>query len=236
MLGIRLPVRQKTRDDAEKPFWVSFSDLMSALMVLFLVAMTVALLAVTHEISQAERDKAQRSQEIAQLLDRIRDVVKDFPGVSVRGRTVDFGDRARFDTNRHQLTSDQAKLLRDVVSQILVVARDPLGQKWLKRIVVEGFADQRGAYLHNLNLSMQRSERVMCVLLAPSSADAAMLDQDRLAVRELFLVSGSSFNALKDTLEESRRIELRLEFLDIGEHRPASRDIPLDQNPICPLD
>lgn len=236
MLGIRLPVRQKTRDDAEKPFWVSFSDLMSALMVLFLVAMTVALLAVTHEISQAERDKAQRSQEIAQLLDRIRDVVKDFPGVSVRGRTVDFGDRARFDTNRHQLTSDQAKLLRDVVSQILVVARDPLGQKWLKRIVVEGFADQRGAYLHNLNLSMQRSERVMCVLLAPSTVDAAMTNQDRLAVRELFLVSGSSFNALKDTLEESRRIELRLEFLDIGEHRPASRDIPLDQNPICPLD
>lgn len=236
MLGIRLPVRQKTRDDAEKPFWVSFSDLMSALMVLFLVAMTVALLAVTHEISQAERDKAQRSQEIAQLLDRIRDVVKDFPGVSVRGRTVDFGDRARFDTNRHQLTSDQAKLLRDVVSQILVVARDPLGQKWLKRMVVEGFADQRGAYLHNLNLSMQRSERVMCVLLAPSTVDAAMTNQDRLAVRELFLVSGSSFNALKDTLEESRRIELRLEFLDIGEHRPASRDIPLDQNPICPLD
>lgn len=54
MLGIRLPIRNKSRDEGEKPFWISFSDLMSALMVLFLVAMTVALLAVTHEISQAE--------------------------------------------------------------------------------------------------------------------------------------------------------------------------------------
>lgn len=236
MLGIRLPVRQKTRDDAEKPFWISFSDLMSALMVLFLVAMTVALLAVTNQISQAEKEKAQRDEEIEQLLARIKEATKDFPGVTLRGRRVDFGDRAHFDTDSHHLSPEQASLLRAVVPKVLEIARDPLGQKWLKRVVVEGFADQRGTYLHNLNLSMQRSERVMCELLAPKSADAKMSQQDRLAVRELFLVGGSSFNALKASLEESRRIELRLEFLDLGEHRPAARDIPLDENPRCPID
>lgn len=236
MLGMRLPQRQKTRAEAEKPFWISFSDLMSALMVLFLVAMTVALLAVTHEISEAEREKAQREQEIEQLLARIREVTQDFPGVTVRGRHVDFGDRARFDTNSHRLSEDQAELLRAVVLKILVIARDPLGQKWLKRIVVEGFADQRGTYLHNLNLSLQRSERVMCALLAPHADASLMSSQDRLTVRELFLVGGSSFNALKASLEESRRIELRLEFLDIGEDRPTGADIPLDENPRCPLD
>jgi len=236
MLGIRLPPRQKTREDAEKPFWISFSDLMSALMVLFLVAMTVALLAVTNEISAAEQEKAQRDAEIEQLLARIKEITKDFPGVTLKGRRVDFGDRARFDTNSHQLSQEQANLLRAVVPKILEIARDPLGQKWLKRVVVEGFADQRGTYLHNLNLSLQRSERVMCELLAPKSAAATMGEQDRLSVRELFLVGGSSFNALKASLEESRRIELRLEFLDIGEQRPASRDIPLDENPRCPID
>lgn len=236
MLGIRLPPRQNTREDAEKPFWISFSDLMSALMVLFLVAMTVALLAVTNEITAAEQEKAQREAEIEQLLARIKEITKDFPGVTVKGRRVDFGDRARFDTNSHQLSREQADLLRAVVPKLLEIARDPLGQKWLKRVVVEGFADQRGSYLHNLNLSLQRSERVMCELLAPKSDAAAISEQDRLSVRELFLVGGSSFNALKASLEESRRIELRLEFLDIGEHRPASRDIPLDENPRCPID
>ncbi len=57
MLGLRLPCRHKTQDDAEKPFWISFSDMMTALMVLFLVVMTVTLLAVTHTVSQAERMK-----------------------------------------------------------------------------------------------------------------------------------------------------------------------------------
>lgn len=236
MLGIRVPVRQKSRDDAEKPFWISFSDLMSALMVLFLVAMTVALLAVTNEISETERRKAEREQEIAQLLALIEEVTRDFPGVTLNGRRVDFGDRARFDTNSHRLSDEQAKLLREVVPRILEIARHPLGQKWLKRIVVEGFADQRGTYLHNLNLSLQRSERVMCELLAPRSADSMLTTADRLTVRELFLVGGSSFNALKASLEESRRIELRLEFLDLDEYRPPTRDIPLDESPRCPLD
>lgn len=237
MLGMRLPQGKRSRDEGEKPFWISFSDLMSALMVLFLVAMTVALLAVTNEISEAEKEKAQRDREIEQLLSRIREVTKGFPGVSVRGRSVDFGDRARFDTNSHKLTGEQTAHLRAVMPKLLEVARDPLGQKWIKRAVVEGFADQRGTYLHNLNLSLQRSERVLCVLLSGDTAgDGALSQQDRLLVRELFLVGGSSFNSLKESLEESRRIELKLEFLDIGERRSAARDLPLDGEVRCPID
>jgi len=235
MFGIRLPMRRKYREDGEKPFWISFSDLMSALMVLFLVAMTVALLAVTNEISQAEKEKADRDQEIEELMSRIREITQDFPGVTVRGRSVDFGDRARFDTNSHKLNPEQSQLLRAVVPKILEIARDPLGQKWIKRVIVEGFADQRGTYLHNLNLSLQRSERVLCSLLAPEKA-SALPDKDRLLIREMFLVGGSSFNSLKESLEESRRIELKLEFMDIGEARQPSREIPLDQDPRCPID
>lgn len=236
MLGMRLPVRRKSREDGEKPFWISFSDLMSALMVLFLVAMTVALLAVTHEISQVEKEKAERDKEIDELMSRIKEITRDFPGITVRGRSVDFGDRARFDTNSHKLSREQNNLLRAVVPKILEVARDQLGQKWVKRVIVEGFADQRGTYLHNLNLSLQRSERVLCALLAPERGEASLSEADRLLIREMFLVGGSSFNSLKESLEESRRIELKLEFLDIGELRARSRELPLDMDTRCPID
>ncbi len=237
MLGMKMAQHRRAREDGERPFWISFSDLMSALMVLFLVAMTVALLAVTNEISEAEREKAERDREIEELLARIRQVTSDFPGVAVRGRSVDFGDRARFDTNSHKLTKDQAHLLRAVIPKLLEVARDPLGQKWIKRAIVEGFADQRGTYLHNLNLSLQRSERVLCVLLAaPDAGQAPLSQEDRLLIRELFLVGGSSFNSLKESLDESRRIELKLEFLDIDERRAVARDLPLDHDLRCPID
>jgi hypothetical protein len=237
MFGMKLPPRRAARDEAEKPFWISYSDLMTALMVLFLVAMTVALLAVTNKISEADQKKTQREDEISELLRRIADATKEFPGVVVKGHSIDFGDRARFGTDSHRLNQEQAQLLRAFIPKVLQIVRDPLGQKWVKRVVVEGYADQRGTYLHNLNLSMQRSERVMCVLMAkPREGEMPLSTEDRLLIREIFLSGGSSFNSLKESLEESRRIEFKLEFLDIDEKRPFSPNLPLDDNQFCPLD
>lgn len=230
------PRPRHNRSEGEKPFWISFADLMTALMVLLLVALTVALLAITHEISASERQKAERQEAIDRFLKEVAAATEDFPGVRIRGQVIDFGDRARFDTNSHRLNDSQARLLREFVPKVLDLARRPEGERWLKRIVVEGFADQRGAYLYNLNLSLQRSERVLCALLAAPAGGNGLGDQERRMVKELFLVSGSSFNALKASAEESRRIELRLEFRDLAEGRPSPRpdSAPADQR--CPLD
>lgn len=232
----RAASRRGNREEGEKPFWISFSDLMTALMVLFLVALTVALLAITHDISEAERQKAEQAQEISAFLARLQAQVEQFPGVRLRGNVIDFGDRARFDSNSHKLSDSQAALLRSFVPAVLELARDPLGEKWLKRIVVEGFADARGGYLHNLDLSLRRSERVMCALLLPASGPEALAEADRRQVRELFLVSGASFNALKNSAEESRRIELRLEFREPDEAPVHRADTAADVDQRCPLD
>jgi len=199
--------------------------------------MTVALLAITHEISEADKKKVHREDEITKLLNRISEATKNYPGVVVRGHSIDFGDQARFVTARHDLTFEQASMLRSFVPKILAAARDPLGQKLLKRVVVEGFADQRGTYIQNLNLSLQRSERVLCALMAnEQEVPDALSEEDRLMIRDIFLVGGSSFNSLKESMDESRRIELKLEFLDIGEKRPEYSKAPLDNDTHCPLD
>lgn len=229
MLGQQIILGKKSKDEAEKPFWISFADLMSALMVMFLLVMSVALLAVTKNVSEAERNKAQREQEIAKLLDHVEQAAKNYPGISVdRDRNViDFGDRARFDTGSSRLSNEQAEYLSSFVGEVLTIAHDKLGQKWLKQVVVEGFADQRGDYLLNLDLSLQRSQRVLCVLLSPQRGQRQTLSPDELEqVRKLFLVGGYSFNSAKQTLEESRRIELRLEFYGLGEPHLQTGDVP----------
>jgi hypothetical protein len=44
MFSPRFSSGKKLKDEAEKPFWISFADLMTALMVMFLLVMSVALL------------------------------------------------------------------------------------------------------------------------------------------------------------------------------------------------
>lgn len=227
MIGARVIIKRGSKEEAEKPFWISFSDLMSALMVLFLVVMSVALLAVTKRVSEAELAKAQREKEIAELLQRVQEAAQEFDGVRVEGRNINFGERARFEFGSSSLTEEQSKLLRAFVPKILEIANDPLGRKWFKRIVVEGFTDQRGSYLFNLNLSLQRSQRVLCTLLAaPVAGERPLADDEKEKIRDLFLVGGYSSNSAKKTPEESRRIELRLEFLGIGETLEMHQAIP----------
>lgn len=228
MLGTRIFTKKSLNDEAEKPFWISFADLMSALMVMFLLVMSVALLAVTKTVSEVERAEQARKDAIEELLVRVEQATKSdpmFEGIRVHRdrQVIDFQDKARFDTASSQLNRGQAKLLRAFIPHVLEIADSPLGKSWLKRIVVEGFADKRGTYLFNLNLSLQRSQRVLCVLLSPPEADEKpMSDKELQLVRQLFLVGGYSSNSQKKILEESRRIELRLEFRRVTEDPNAA--------------
>ena len=217
MIGVRTATTRRNREEGEKPFWISFSDLMSALMVLFLVALSVALLAVTKKVSEDEREDKARTEAIAELMSEIRLVVsqKEFEGVRVIGNTIDFGPRGRFEREgQNVLSTPQRELLRQFTPKLLDQLRvSDAGKIWFKRAVVEGYASQTGKYLFNLNLSLERSERVLCELLRdPPNGATALSEPDRKLIATRFFVGGASFNSLRSTADDSRRIEFKLEF------------------------
>jgi len=223
MIGSRPAPRRRPRDEAERPFWISFADLMTALMVLFLVVMGVALLAVTRNVTERERQEEQHRQEIEAVLDRFSQAARRYDGVDIdrQRRVIDFGDRARFPFGRSTLTVEQETLLRQFVPEIIALADDAVGQRVIKRLVVEGYTDSTGTYLGNLNLSLQRSERVLCAMFATAGPNL-LSDVQKEAVRRLFLIGGYSSNAARASADASRRVEMRLEFLGYGETRPAA--------------
>ena len=233
MFGVKPPPRSPVEDEAEKPFWISYSDLMTALMVLFLVAMSVSLFSITQKVVSGPEEHRRKVDACMLEVDGM--TRREFPGVEVKGHSISFGTLALFGTLQHTLDPSAKAMLRAYVPRVLKLARSKGCSDVFKRVIVEGFASQSGTYILNLNLSLQRAERVICVLLDPSVKDA-LAETDRRDVRDLFLVGGSSFNALKPSNSESQRIELKLEFLAYGENRERIREASLDQTLICPLD
>lgn len=229
MLGAKIVLKRGSRDEAEKPFWISFADLMTALMVLFLVVMGVALLAVTKSVTEREKKEAQHREDIEAILDRFEQAAERHEGIKVdRSRSViDFGDRARFGLSKFNLAADQEDVLRRFVPEILALANDDLGKRVLKRVVVEGYTDKTGTYLSNLNLSLQRSQRVLCAMFS-TKGTSLLSEEQKGDVRSLFLVGGYSFNAAKELDEESRRVEMRIEFLGVDEERAAKPEQSAD--------
>lgn len=226
MIGRRSPSQRRSKDEAEKPFWISYSDLMTALMVLFLVVMAVALLAVTRTVSEREQREAQYKADIDNCMALAVEAAKRHDGVSVdlRRNVIDFGDRARFAFNSSLLTPEQEGVLRRFVPELLLMANNATCKRVLKRIVVEGYTDKTGKYLTNLNLSLMRSQRVLCAMFKTDGPNP-LNDTQKEAVRDVFLVGGFAFNSSKNTPEESRRVEMRMEFLGIDEKRI---ELPLD--------
>lgn len=246
MIGSRKAPAAKRSDDAENPFWISFSDLMTALMVLFLVAMAVALMNVTQGLRKMNESRTTREQAISRCLADVEQLTQQAPftGVKLRGQTLELGTLAEFKKDGNELPPQRMAFLRSFVPQMLRVAQTPSCQPWLKRFVLEGYASPEGSYLYNLNLSLERSQRVLCVLLDATAPDAPSLEE-RKAIRKMFFVGGSSFNsAILNQPEKSRRVELRLEFKDqstsCAPDSPSCeadevRPIPWDDDFKCPV-
>lgn len=270
----RYTIKRKGKDEGERPFWISFSDLMTALMSLFLVVMSVTLLSVTKKIDQEEQRKVRRESEISNLMSEIRANSKKWPQVKIDESTyrIDLGEVIRFDSGRSGINRDGKRFLREYVPTLLGVYDTTLGKRWIRRIVVEGFTDQDGSYLYNLKLSLDRSRMVVCALYedtvetieikrvqtqqqdlsklqglgdlkalesllgTPSKKTTKRIKKvtrkksslsikDKELIRKLFLVGGYSFNSMKASKEESRRVELKLEFWALDETQPPTPNL-----------
>jgi len=237
-MASRARITPRPKTEGEKPFWISFSDLMTALMVLFLVIMSVSLLSVAQALLKQQqqyrqelteirdRDAEQRrlrearSQDIDNLLEQLVASSSNFQGVQVNRDklTIDFGEVVRFASGDYRFTREGERIIRGFIREVLRVARTNLGQRWIRRVVVDGFTDIDGSYLFNLDLSLKRAQNVVCSLLREVADTEVKLSLDeQQQVRVLFLVGGFSYNSAKALKDESRRVELRLEFRAIGE-------------------
>jgi outer membrane protein OmpA-like peptidoglycan-associated protein len=182
--------------------------------------MSVALLAVTKTVTDRERQKTAYDTEVEALLTEVQSAVDRYPGVTLdrERRLIDFGSRANFQFRDYRIAPDKARYLRSFVPDILSIAESEHGKHLLKQVVVEGFTDETGTYLYNLHLSLQRSESVLCALLAEPASDEKVLSAtQRHEIVDLFLVSGFAFNSARATADDSRRVELRLELYAFGE-------------------
>jgi outer membrane protein OmpA-like peptidoglycan-associated protein len=217
--------RPKAKSEAERPFWISYADLMTAMMTLCLVVMAVTIISISRKLDAKLNVEVARAQDILRICSQIKADVRDQLQVTVncKDNRIDFGEAGRFVYKDYHLRPEVHATLAALVPVVLTVANGELGKKWLKQVVIEGFTDTRGPYLYNLNLSLQRSYEVMCTLVDPrASSDLHLSELQVQQVRELFLAGGVSFNGAKESDEASRRVELHLQFYSLDERKGST--------------
>lgn len=191
---------------------------MTALMMLFLVVMAVSLLVVTKRIDTEDQRKRSRDLAINGLIEQIRSAARKYEGVTVDDYRIRFGSLLQFKHDDYKISAAGASQLRAFVPEILEISQSEIGRRWLRRVVIEGFTDRDGDYLYNAKLSLNRGYSVLCTLFErPRGSEISLSSTQYRLIRDLFMVGGFSFNEARETKEESRRVELRLEFWGLDE-------------------
>jgi outer membrane protein OmpA-like peptidoglycan-associated protein len=221
-----LILRRGGKLEGESPFWISFADLMSALMVLFLVVMAVTLVAVTQSIDAATRATIERSAAINKIMAMIANDPKSIGvGVDQQNFRIDLGKEVRFESGSFTISPPAAQFLRSYIPVLLKAKDTPEGRRWMRSIVVEGFTDEDGTYLYNLQLSLDRSRSVVCSLFQTPAGGEELSTEQLGKVQALFLVGGYSFNSIKKDKAESRRVEFKVDFWGLDETRPEPNEL-----------
>jgi outer membrane protein OmpA-like peptidoglycan-associated protein len=221
------PNKKSFKDEGEKPFWISYADLMTACMTLFLVVMAVTIVMLKKKYETQDAALQAREATISACAADLQKIANDkFPGQArieySKGDAIriDLGSIVKFDDGKYAIDKDASAFLRMYIPTVLQTVKNNQCKKYFRRVIVEGYTSKTGDYMTNLRLSLERSKEVVCVLARTNSDGSGGLSpEDKNQIKSLFLVGGFSFNSQKKSDEESRRAELKLEFWQLGDDK-----------------
>ena len=216
---------RKQVEDSGNPFWISYADLMTALAMLFLVVMSISMVAIASRPMVEKKERENAIQEILTRLEVRAEEKQLALEINRATYTISFGEKASFAFNSFQLTTAAQEALRAFVPLLLKLEPKEEGKNWLKRIHIEGYTDATGTYLYNVDLSLNRAQAVICTLFS-----AQLPEDERNELRQLLIIDGASITGIKASAEESRRVEVRLEFRqadDLDTPTPPPLEMPI---------
>lgn len=209
----RGPLGLDSERDRPPDFWLSYSDLMAGLLMVFALMLLVALyhyqsgVQGVAEILVVRDEMAREIKEALEAPGRIVEV--DSAG------TIRFKDSLLFSQASSTISDDGRRQLAAFANLYLpLLLGNPRFRGQLQAIVIEGHTNDDGSYAYNLDLSQKRAFSVMQVLLA----EAGEYEED---LKTLVTANGRSFADLiyaegTDSVdkERSRRIEIRFRLQD----------------------
>jgi len=200
-------------------YWMSFSDLMSALLLVFALLLMV-------NIFSNETEMAAKDEMIEEMLGVKTQLIEELQvafSESNLNMTIDeqtgaiqFSSGVLFEYDSAKISEQGRKNLEKFVPQYIGILLTDEFQKHISKIIIEGHTDQEGNYLYNLNLSQERSLAVVEEIFSSDFNDFSGKGE----LKKVITSNGRSFtqpiykeNGKVDS-EKSRRVEFKFRLKD----------------------
>lgn len=229
--------RRHKRDEEETSYWLSYSDMMAALLLIFILIISFTILQsqtryeekenellAQQELVEKQQEQLEKQQEQLDELIGIRKELiealkEEFDGtdlsVTVDSKTgsIALDSSILFDSGQYNLKSTGEELLKKFLPKYINVLTSREFNDYISEIIIEGHTDTQGDYLYNLELSQKRALSVSSFCL---DTNKNVLSQKKITkLRKIITANGKSFSnpVLDDSGKEDQNASRRVEFL-----------------------
>jgi chemotaxis protein MotB len=219
------PIKRKQKEeDEEVSYWLSYSDLMAGVLIIFILLFTYKILAYNQNLESKE-SKIKELTSIRKMI-----ITRLFPKTGV----IKVRSNILFDVDQSKIKKEGHQFLQKFIPRYLKVL---LGEedikKHLSRIVVEGHTDNTGTYLYNLELSQARAFNVVKYIYSEEVItkykDGLENFISAIGRSEVDLVLSDQGKISKN---KSRRVEFKFELKDDKIIRAILDEVKKDKNNI----
>jgi chemotaxis protein MotB len=234
--------RKRRPEDEETSYWLSYSDMMAALLLIFILIISFTMLQAKGQyeskeqelaeqqeiISQQEEQLSQQQEELdrvmgirSDLVEALRDEFEDSDlNVSVDSKTgaITFDASVLFDVGNSELKDEGKEFLESFIPRYCSVLLSSQYKDYVSEIIIEGHTDTNGTYLYNLELSQQRAFSVATFCLTENTG---VLSKEEIeTLRSVLTANGRSYsNPIYNEdgtvdMSASRRVEFKFRLED----------------------
>ena len=162
---------RKSNQEEETSYWLSFSDLMASVLIIFILLFVYNLIAYEESMNETEKMIQELTSTRMKIITMLQEEFdKEDIDIIIDPKTgaIQLNESILFDSGKSQL-KDEGKLFAEKFIPIYVkilLGNDEIKSQ-ISQIIIEGHTDDIGGYLYNLKLSQERSLSVAQFLINP---------------------------------------------------------------------
>lgn len=214
--------RSRLREDVEEDrnhYWMSYSDLMSALLLIFALLLMINIMGNQTEMEAKDKMIDDVLGVKTRLIEELNVAFNDSDlemKIDPQTGAILFSSGVFYDYNSSKVSKEGKDNLKDFIPKYISVLLSEEFSEHISQIIIEGHTDQEGSYLYNLELSQDRAFSVAEEIFSKGFPDF----DEKEALRSLITSNGRSYTMPiyddNDEVDqdESRRVEFKFRLKD----------------------
>jgi chemotaxis protein MotB len=210
-------MRYRKREEVN--YWMSYADLMSAMLMVFALLLTLVILDYKELLEKKEKEIEQVVSVKTEIIKALTEQFKESNmAIEIDQQTgaIRFPGSVLFSTNSADIAPQGKQFLDAFIPKYLEILLQDKFRDEISSVIIEGHTDKKGTYIYNMKLSQDRAFSVLNYIYSEESPKFPVKDLSQSYIT----ANGRSFNQPLNNAngeydpDRSRRVEFLFRLKD----------------------